>query len=257
MRARIGHRRSPWPSRSGRTRRGSLTSSTRGRPIASSGTAQGGTLQGYSFDQAKVQTGDDRRSPGRGPCSSTLRARAGGSGRIDPRTELPESLRATRPDTDPGLRIPRRALRPRALSVEPAPPRLRVAARTTVTVDPRSARGSTPGSIAGRRKGEALRGQGRPAQRARVRRGRARPRWSNRCRSSRSTPRCHLHARARGRPPSRRSRSRSRHQAREADAFADRPERLGRDRPVRSRSSCRTSGPIGRFDGRAGLDSPS
>ncbi len=105
------------------------------RPIASSGIARV-ALQGYSFDQAKVQTGVVaiartgpiflNPTPGR-----VLR-------RIDPRTELPENLRA-RPDTTLAFEFHDQPF-DLALEVEPAPPRLRVGARTTVTVDPRSAR---------------------------------------------------------------------------------------------------------------------
>jgi hypothetical protein len=105
------------------------------RPIASSGTARV-VLQGYSFDQARVQTGMVaitrvgplflNPAPGRG-----LR-------RIDPRTELPDSLR-TKADTVLAFEFNDQPFE-LALSVEPAPPRLRVESRTTVTLDPRSAR---------------------------------------------------------------------------------------------------------------------
>ena len=105
------------------------------RPIASSGIARV-SLQGYSFDQAKVQTGVIavarsgplflNPTPGRG-----LR-------RIDPRTELPETLRA-RPDTSLAFEFNDQPFE-LGLSIEPAPPRLGIESRTTVTVDPRSAR---------------------------------------------------------------------------------------------------------------------
>lgn len=108
------------------------------RPIPSSGTVRV-ALQGYSFDEAKVQTGLVavartgpiflNPTPGRG-----LR-------RIDPRTELPESLR-TRPDTMLAFEFNDQPF-DLALEIEPAPPRLRVGARTTITVDPRSARLAT------------------------------------------------------------------------------------------------------------------
>jgi len=112
----------------------SLAINTR-RPIAAVGTARV-TLQGYAFDRARVHAGVVviaqngpiflNPSPGRG-----LR-------RIDPRTELPEGLRL----------VPHAALAfefneepfDLGLGIEPAPPRLRVEARTTVTVEPRSAR---------------------------------------------------------------------------------------------------------------------
>ena len=120
------------PLRPGTTR--ILNLNTR-RPIASSGIARV-AIQGYSFDQAKVQTGLIaiartgplflNPSPGRG-----LR-------RIDPRTELPESLRG-RQDTVLAFEFNDQPFE-LGLSVEPAPPRLRVEARTTVHVDPRSAR---------------------------------------------------------------------------------------------------------------------
>jgi hypothetical protein len=105
------------------------------RPIASSGTNRV-ALQGYSFDQAKVQTGVVaiartgpifiNPAPGRG-----LR-------RIDPRTELPESLRS-RPDTTLAFEFNDQPF-DLGLIVEPAPPRLRVEASTTITVAPQSAR---------------------------------------------------------------------------------------------------------------------
>ena len=112
----------------------SLLLTTR-RPIASSGTARV-TLQGYTFDQAKVQSGAIaiartgplflNPTPGRG-----LR-------RIDPRTELPENLRS-RADIMLAFEFNDQPF-DLNLSVEPAPPRLRVESRSTVTIEPRSAR---------------------------------------------------------------------------------------------------------------------
>ena len=120
------------PLRPGTTRNVLLT--TR-RPIASSGIVKA-SLQGYSFDQAKVQTGVIavarsgplflKPNPGRG-----LR-------RIDPWTELPETLRA-RPDTSLAFEFNDQPFE-LGLGIEPAPPRLRVESWTTVTVAPRSAR---------------------------------------------------------------------------------------------------------------------
>jgi hypothetical protein len=111
-----------------------VTLSTK-RSIASSGTAHV-ALQGYSFDQAKVQTGWVavaragpiflNPTPGRG-----LR-------RIDPRTELPDTLR-NRADTVLAFEFNDQPFE-LGLSVEPAPPRLRVENRTTISLDPRSAR---------------------------------------------------------------------------------------------------------------------
>ena len=111
-----------------------LTLTTK-RPIASSGTVRL-ALQGYSFDEAKVQTGMIaiarvgplflNPTPGRG-----LR-------RIDPRTELPDNLR-NRAETVLAFEFNDQPFE-LGLSVEPAPPRLRVDSRTTITLDPRSAR---------------------------------------------------------------------------------------------------------------------
>jgi hypothetical protein len=120
------------PLRPGTSR--SLTLSTR-RPIAAEGTVRA-ILEGYSFDQTKVQSGMiaiSRTGPlFLNPTSSR------GLRRIDPRTELPDSLR-TRADTvlayefnGPPFEL--------VLRIEPAPPRLRIEERTTVTIDPRSAR---------------------------------------------------------------------------------------------------------------------
>ncbi len=105
------------------------------RPIPTGGTARV-TLQGYAFDQAKIQGGAIaiarigplflNPTPGRG-----LR-------RIDPRTELPEGLR-TRADIALAFEFNDQPFE-LGLAVEPAPPRLRVESRTTVTIDPRSAR---------------------------------------------------------------------------------------------------------------------
>ena len=120
------------PLRSSTTRGVTLTTK---RPIASSGIARV-SLEGYSFDQAKVQTGVIavarsgplflNPTPGRG-----LR-------RIDPRTELPDTLRNAADTvlafefTDQSFEL--------GLSIEPAPPRLRVENRTTISLDPRTAR---------------------------------------------------------------------------------------------------------------------
>jgi hypothetical protein len=122
----------PEPLRPNTTR--TLLLNTR-RPIASSGTARV-AFQGYSFDQAKVQTGVVaiartgpifiNPTPGRG-----LR-------RIDPRTELPESLRS-RPDTTLAFEFNDQPF-DLGLGIEPAPPRLRVEERTTVTLAAQSAR---------------------------------------------------------------------------------------------------------------------
>ena len=117
------------------------TNATRGlvintrRPIASGGTARV-AIQGYPFEHARIQTGVLAISrsgpiflnptPGRG-----LR-------RIDPRTEPPESLRV-RPDTALAFEFNDQPFE-LALSVEPSPPRLLVENRTTITLDPRSAR---------------------------------------------------------------------------------------------------------------------
>ena len=94
------------------------------------------SLQGYSFDQAKVQTGWVavaragpiflNPTPGRG-----LR-------RIDPRTELPDTLR-NRADTVLAFEFNDQPFE-LGLSIEPAPPRLRVENRTTISIDPRTAR---------------------------------------------------------------------------------------------------------------------
>ena len=108
------------------------------RPIASSGTARV-AIQGYPFDQARVQTGVlaiarngpifVNPTPGRG-----LR-------RIDPRTELPESLRV-RPNTDLAFEFNDQPFE-LTMGVEPAPPRLLVENRTTLILDARSARVET------------------------------------------------------------------------------------------------------------------
>jgi hypothetical protein len=120
------------PLRSNTTR--ALLLNTR-RPIASTGSALL-TLQGYSFDQARVQTGVIAVSR-TGPLfvSSTP---GRGLRRIDPRTELPERLRA-RPDTTQAFGFSDQPFE-LGLSVEPSPPRLRVDSKTTITVDARSAR---------------------------------------------------------------------------------------------------------------------
>jgi hypothetical protein len=105
------------------------------RSIASEGTVRP-VIEGYSFDQARFQSGMiaiSRSGPlFLNPTSSR------GLRRIDPRTELPDSLR-NRADTVLAFKFggPPFEL---GLSIEPAPPRLRVEERTTVTIDPRSAR---------------------------------------------------------------------------------------------------------------------
>lgn len=108
------------------------------RPIASGGTVLV-ALQGYSFDEAKVQTGMIAISrvgplflnptPGRG-----LR-------RIDPRTELPDNLR-NRAETVLAFEFNEQPFE-LGFSIEPAPPRIRIESRTTITLDPRSARVQT------------------------------------------------------------------------------------------------------------------
>ncbi|WP_435010134.1 hypothetical protein P12x_001363 [Tundrisphaera lichenicola] len=112
----------------------SLVINTR-RPIESGGSTRV-SIQGYAFEHAKVQTGVLaivrsgpiflNPSPGR-----ALR-------RIDPRTELPETLRA-RPDTALAFEFNDQPF-DLGLVVEPAPPRLLVENRSTIALDPRSAR---------------------------------------------------------------------------------------------------------------------
>ena len=108
------------------------------RAIPSTGTPRL-ALQGYSFDQARVQTGVIAIAR-TGPIF--LNPTSGrGLRRIDPRTELPESLRA-RHDTTLAFEFTEQPF-DLELRVEPAPPRLRVGSRTTVTVAPQSARFNT------------------------------------------------------------------------------------------------------------------
>jgi hypothetical protein len=120
------------PLRTGSTRE--LVLNTR-RPIASTGSARV-AIQGSLFEQARFQAGflAIARSgpiflnptPGRG-----LR-------RIDPRTELPDGFLA-RHDTALAFEFNDQPFE-LGLVVEPEPPRLLVENRTTIAVDPRSAR---------------------------------------------------------------------------------------------------------------------
>ncbi len=112
----------------------SLTLSTR-RPLTAQGIVRVG-IDGYSFDQANVMSGMIAISR-TGVLFLNPRS-SRGLRRIDPRTELPDSLR-TRADTvlayefnGPPFELD--------LSIELAPPRLQIDQRTTITVDPRSAR---------------------------------------------------------------------------------------------------------------------
>lgn len=105
------------------------------RPVASAGAARV-AIGGYVFEQARVQTGFLAIAPS-GPIF--LNPTPGrGLRRIDPRTELPENFPARREVAlafefnDQPFEL--------GLGIEPAPPRLLVENRTTITVDPRSAR---------------------------------------------------------------------------------------------------------------------
>jgi hypothetical protein len=105
------------------------------RGIGSEGTVRP-VIEGYAFDQAKVQSGMIAIARS-GPLfinSTTTR----GLRRIDPRTELSDRLR-NRADTVLAFKFsgPPFEL---GLSIESAPPRLRIDERTTITLDPRSAR---------------------------------------------------------------------------------------------------------------------
>jgi hypothetical protein len=105
------------------------------RPIASTGPVRV-AIGGCPFDQASAQTGVlaiARNGP------LFLNPTAGrGLRRIDPRTELPESLRA-RPDTVLAYEIFEQPFE-LSLGIDTAPPRIRVESRTTVTLDARIAR---------------------------------------------------------------------------------------------------------------------
>ncbi len=120
------------PIRPGTSR--SLVLTTR-RPIASEGTVRA-VLEGYSFDQAKVETGMIAVSRSGPLFLNPMSSR--GLRRIDPRTELSESLRR-RADTVLGYEFngPPYEL---ILRIEPAPPRLRVEEWTTIQIDPTTAR---------------------------------------------------------------------------------------------------------------------
>jgi hypothetical protein len=114
--------------------RRSLTLSTR-RPISSKDSAKA-NFRGFPFEQAKIQSGAIAIARS-GPISLIP---SGGRGirRIDPRTELPESLRG-RPDTSLAFEFDDQPFE-LELQVTPTPPRLRAESWTTVTLASRSAR---------------------------------------------------------------------------------------------------------------------
>ncbi len=111
-----------------------VTIATR-RPIAADGTARV-LLQGYPIDGAKVQAGIlavARTGP------LFLNPTVGrGLRRIDPRTELPESLRS-RHDTALAFEFNDQPFELN-LAIDPAPPRITFDSRATVEVGPHSAR---------------------------------------------------------------------------------------------------------------------
>lgn len=105
------------------------------RPISSAGPARV-LIQGYPFDLAKIQTGvvAIARSGPFFPVATEGR----GLRRIDPRTDLPESVR-NRPDTLLAFEFNAQPF-DLTLQIEPTPPIVRVETSTTVAVAPGSAR---------------------------------------------------------------------------------------------------------------------
>lgn len=118
------------PLRPGSTR--SVLLNTK-RPISSTGQVRV-SIQGYALAQAKVQGGVIAVAK-TGPLF--IDSSAGpGLRRIDPRTELPESLRS-RQDTSLAFDFNDQPF-DLNLVAEPAPPRVRVESRSTITIDARS-----------------------------------------------------------------------------------------------------------------------
>ena len=120
------------PLLAGSTRRVVLTTA---RPTPPEGPSRI-ALRGHPIDQARVQAGmlAIARSG-----ALFLNATVGrGLRRIDPRTELSEGLR-TRPETVLAFEFAEQPYE-LALAIEPAPPQIRVASRSTVAVGPQSAR---------------------------------------------------------------------------------------------------------------------
>ena len=114
--------------------RRALTLSTR-RSIASKDSAKV-NFRGFLFDQAKIQSGAIAVAK-TGPIF-LIPSSGRGIRRIDPRTELPESLRG-RPETLLAFEFDDQPFE-LELQVAPAPPRLRVETKTTVTMASRTAR---------------------------------------------------------------------------------------------------------------------
>ena len=119
------------PLRPDRPRRLQIT--TR-RSIASGGMTKI-YFHGFTFDEAKVQTGflAITRAGPLFPVATSGR----GLRRIDPRTELPESLR-TRPDILMAYEFTSQPFELN-LQIDPAPPTIRAESRATVAIRPRSA----------------------------------------------------------------------------------------------------------------------